>query len=180
MYRFRPAVLLGNAKVFLEFLSPSGPRFLRLLPPKDIDQTMLDSNRNWLVTGFPYHDGYLEGVLIDDRRREIAIGLRDVCDQRRVIVLGGVVAANLTNVKEGNIVGSLWWIPGSHIDDVPGLREKITFKMSFRDSELTKILGNNMFVFWADAAYGAETLVICRDAKMVDGALVYRSSGSSP
>ena len=62
----------------------------------------IQSDEHGRVIGFPYHDGYLDGLLCDVS--SVHLALRSVGGERRVLSLRGVKHLAVDEFWEGNIV----------------------------------------------------------------------------
>ncbi len=107
------------------------------------------------VTGFPYHDGFLDGVLA--RGRDVHLALRSTEGQCRVLTLRQVAALHVEGFREGNIVLNMRLLPA---------------KGAAVDAEVRAVLADRLFldpakldedsnVFLLESSFGADVVAIC-------------------
>jgi hypothetical protein len=122
----------------------------------------LQFDQNGLVRGFPYHDGFLDGVLTGTTNGEVHLALRSSQQDRRVLTLRRVSALHVEGFREGNIVLNLWLLPKERLlknaEIVRLLAERL-------DVDASK-LASDAIVFRLDASFGADVLAVCGEAEI--------------
>lgn len=132
---------------------------------------MLTVDEHDTVVGFTYHDGSLDGVVVDDLEKTARFALRDVAGGRNVVTLRGVAALAIADFREGNIVTFLSWLPAERAAATEWARAELRRHLDCDDAELDRQLVRGRFVFLMESGYGATAAAICADADVRPGAL---------
>jgi len=122
--------------------------------------------RGW-VRGFPYHDGFLDGLVIDEAAAEVLIALRDISGQRRVLVLQRVMHLHVKDLREGNVVSDLWGLTAQQAAASTAVLRALKDHFGVDPSKLS----SDSLVFRLDSSFGADVLAIC-------GGLVISNAGT--
>lgn len=116
----------------------------------------VDLNEEGFVTGFPYHDGFLDGLLLgDDRCLHLAI--RAVSGERRILTLRGVKASCVDDLREGNVLLNLRILPVPRAVGEPEVLRMLVERLHMVPARLD----NDALVFWLESSYGAEIVAVC-------------------
>jgi len=119
-------------------------------------------DENGFLRGFPYHDGFLDGLLADDVSTDVHLTLRATSGERRVLTLRHVKALDVQGFREGNIILNLRVLPTARITS---------------DAEILRMLADRLFlgpanlsadtmVFRLESSFGADILAICDDVEV--------------
>jgi hypothetical protein len=121
------------------------------------------------VDTFPnFHDGLLEGVWISDDKK-VRLFLKTADNNRFTIVLGGVRAMKLSNIREGNIILDVSVLDTdelapNHIASVHEISDMD------RDSQASKLLRlareRGLKMLQLSSSYGAEGAVLYETAEL--------------
>ena len=114
------------------------------------------------VMGFPYHDGFLDGVLTSNAGEEVHLALRSSGGERRVLTLRHVVALHIEGFREGNILLNLRMLSAGRVAG---------------DAEVQRILSERLFldpaklradatVFLLESSFGADVVAICSEVEI--------------
>jgi len=108
-----------------------------------------------LIKGFSYHDGKLDGVLIDGVG-DVHLGIRAVSGEQRLLSLHQVRGLCIQGFRQGNIILSV---------------RVLEFSRALRDAELASQIAERLFldatsatgeqVFCLDSSYGADIIAVC-------------------
>jgi hypothetical protein len=111
-----------------------------------------------LVRGFSYHDGYLDGVVLETQGAKSAhLALRSTDGECRVLTLQDLSAFDVQNFREGNIILTMQVLPIGRISERPGADEMIRRRLHIDPERLP----TGRLVFLLDASYGADVLGVC-------------------
>lgn len=99
------------------------------------------TDEHGFARGFSYHDGFLDGVVVNDAGTEAHLAIRSLAGERRVLTLRGLVALKLANFRQGNIISTICILRRDRADDT-------------RHRELTELLGGY-------PSTGAQVLLLC-------------------
>lgn len=119
----------------------------------------IQSDEHGMVIGFPYHDGYLDGLLCEGTTVHLA--LRSVGGERRVLTLRGVRHFAMNDFWEGNIVLDLGLAPlGRRCGATQNLAREARARWRVElETYPAELLG-----FMLSSSYGAYIVAICEDA----------------
>jgi hypothetical protein len=119
---------------------------------------MLPCDEQGIVTGFSYHDGFLDGVLVTKDGGEARFALRSLEGVRRVLTVRGLVRLRVGGCRQGNIVGYIWALRG----------EQATANLEVRRMLIEELgrpaLPDGTLAFMIDTSYGANVIAICAEA----------------
>lgn len=122
--------------------------------------SLLSSDANGYVTGFSYHDGFLDGVITDGS--DILLGLRSSRDEFRILTLRGIVGLHVEGFREGNIVLNLRLAPTAQ-----AARDADVVRMLAERLFLEPVdLGMDTYVFVLDGSFGADVIAVCGGAEI--------------
>lgn len=125
----------------------------------------IDTDALGYVRGFPYHDGWLTGVLLDeDGEARAHLALRSADGQRRVVTLSGLIALSLEGVREGNIVLSLRCCTKALLSRCPEVASVAEQRLGLTSAQLPE----GCLVFVLESSYGADLVAACSEALVSD------------
>ena len=133
---------------------------------------MITYDEDGFVRGFSYHDGFLEGVLTEDGRKQVHLALRAVSGERNLLTLRHVIAFHTGNFREGNIVLNLRMLSPDRASKDGEIRR------SLMDRVLLDVgtLPHDSMIFLLEASFGAEVLAVCREVEVSEGGLALSRS----
>jgi hypothetical protein len=110
------------------------------------------------MRGTPYHDGFLDAVLLD--QATVYLALRATSGERNFVILRKVRGLDVQGLREGNIVGNV---------------RILSAAQAARDGEVVRILAERLrvdagrlapdvLVFWLESSYGADVIALCEAA----------------
>jgi len=130
------------------------------------------------VVGVQYHDGYLEGVLVDETVAYLS--LRSARGDRRILALRGLIDLCMNGFRLGNIVLNIRVLSREQAKSDHSVGVTMSEKL-FRDVNTLQI---DICVFLLESSYGADIIALCSHVEVgeVGTSLVTRgiqgSSGS--
>jgi hypothetical protein len=127
--------------------------------------SQLGCDDNGFIKGFPYHDGFLDGILIDDRGKNIYLALRAASGEQRILTLRGVAAFHAEGFREGNIVLNMRILTQNHAMTDEPTRRILSERLFVDDGVLPK----GARVFLLESSFGAEIVAICHDVEVTGG-----------
>jgi hypothetical protein len=114
-----------------------------------------------------FHDGFFDGLWISDPGR-IHLFLMTVDKQPFTLVLSGVKAMNVTNVKKGNIILELMLLDTQQLT-AEHIYESYELFAEQRESQVEKLLSSarrgGLSALQMSSSYGAECTAIFRRAE---------------
>lgn len=119
------------------------------------------------VTGFPYHDGQLDGLLVNEDK-EVLLAVRSIDGERRLVRLCGVEHLNVDEFRQGNIVVDMYVMSKELLSSSAEFSKLVASKLFIPPDKLS----NDSIVFVLQSDYGAEILAICSDVIVGRGRLV--------
>ena len=119
---------------------------------------MLSCDEHGIATGFSYHDGYLDGVLVAKDGKEARFALRSIEGVRRVLTVRGLVRLQVDNFRQGNIVGTIWTLRGEQASANLEVRRMLIETLG------RPALPDGTLAFMIDTSYGANVIAICSEA----------------
>ncbi|WP_157758521.1 hypothetical protein [Cystobacter fuscus] len=134
----------------------------------------LSCDENGFLKGFPYHDGFLDGVLAGGT--EVHLALRSSRSERRVLTLRRVVMFHVEGFREGNIVLNLRLLRADQVASDAEVRRILADRLFFDPAKL----GADSSVFLLEASFGAEVVAICGEVEISEvGVTLALSRGAS-
>lgn len=129
---------------------------------------------NGMLRGVPYHDGYLDGVVVDGK--SVYLGIRSIGGDRRVLALRQVIGFCVDGFLEGNVVLSIRVLPSAEARKDQMVREIIAEKLD----RTVDVLPMDCLVFVLESSYGADVVGLCGQVEISEpgGALGVRSQSS--
>jgi hypothetical protein len=125
---------------------------------------------NGFARGFPYHDGFLDGILVSESGSEASLALRSTQGERRILTLRGVVALDMGGFREGNIILNIRMVPSARAAAVPELRKLLSDRLLL--DAVTR--APNAVVFLLEPSYGAEVVAVCAEADISESGATMR------
>lgn len=119
------------------------------------------------VTGFPYHDGHLDGLLITERE-EVVLALRSIDGEHRLLKLSGVQYLDVDEFRQGNIVIDIYVLSKELLSRHEEFSKLVAAKLFVTAEQIR----NDSIVFVLQSAYGAEIVAVCSDVNVGPGRLV--------
>lgn len=113
------------------------------------------TDEHGFVRGFPYHDGFLDGVLVDGREARFA--LRDLEGTRRVFSLRDIRCLCMDEFRQGNIVADLRVISVVQARENPTVCKLLADRLYLDPMTLDPSLR----IFSLECSYGAEVIAVC-------------------
>jgi hypothetical protein len=115
-----------------------------------------------------FHDGYFDGIRIGPNK-VVQLFLRTANEESFILVLDGVEALTLTDVKAGNIILDLVFrstekIAQSDIEELYGVGGDTSKVMSL----LNRAMGQGLQVLEINPSYGAQGLVLFETWKSIN------------
>jgi hypothetical protein len=117
-----------------------------------------------------FHDGFFDGVRIS-AEGTVHLFIRTADNKQFEIVLGGVKALKLSNIREGNIILDVGLVDtdqltASHIASVYEISDV------GKDAQITNLLTSarrsSLKMLQLRSSYGAEGVVLCRSADLTE------------
>lgn len=118
--------------------------------------TSVRTDAHWRAIGFSHHDGFLDGVVLEDDGRTARLHVRSVAGERHTVKLTDVESLSVDAFRQGNIILTIWCVPASEAV-AAGLAERIRARLYLDAAKLPE----GRTVFLLDASYGAEIVAIC-------------------
>lgn len=127
----------------------------------------IECDPDGMVTGFPYHDGELDGLVVNGHN-EVLLALRSIDGERRLLTLSGLEHLNVDEFRQGNIVTEMY---------------VMSRELLLKHEEFTNLVATKLFlpldkiraesiVFVLQSDYGAEIVAVCSDVSVSGGRLV--------
>lgn len=122
-------------------------------------------DENGTIRGFPYHDGWLDAVVLAERRAHLS--LRSTDGTKRVLTLEGLAALDVHGLRESNIVLSMRLLsPEAALAD-QSVRESIRARLYIEAATIPA----GSYVFILEPSFGAEVIAICSGVEVTTGGL---------
>jgi hypothetical protein len=125
--------------------------------------TLVQTDADHRIVGFPHHDGRLLGILIDETARELRMFFRSspaTGGKHHCLTLRGVERFAADGFREGNIILSMWWMPVARARTDAEVCERLRTRL-YVDVEA---LPREAMIFLLDSSYGAEAVAVCAAA----------------
>ena len=120
------------------------------------------------VRGFPYHDGFFDGLLMNNQRDEAQLALRAVSGEWHTLTLRRVVALEVQGLRQGSIILDIGVLPLARAVCDEELRLKLADGLGLG----LETLPEDAHVFWLYSSCGAEVIAVCGDVEVRLGTLV--------
>ncbi|HEY1815412.1 MAG TPA: hypothetical protein VGG74_23850 [Kofleriaceae bacterium] len=133
---------------------------------------MLSCDEHGIVTGFSYHDGFLDGVLVSDDGTAARFAVRSIEGVRRILTLRGVVSLHLDGFRQGNIVGYMWLLRGDQASANLEVRRLLIEELG------RPALPEATLAFVIDTSYGANVIAICATAEISEPGVTLDAASS--
>jgi hypothetical protein len=120
-----------------------------------------------------FHDGFFDGVWISEET--VYLFVRTADNKRSEIVLGGVEALKLSNVREGNIIFDVGLVDTDQLteSDIASVYE---ISEVGKDAQITNLLTSarraSLKMLQLSSSYGAEGAVLCRSAELTEPRII--------
>src|SRR5688572_13067177 len=122
----------------------------------------VSSDDNGVLRGFSYHDGYLDGVLVSDGGTTANLALRSSAGELRVLALRGLVALDVSNFREGNLVLNIRLLPAARIAGIDDVRTLLAERLFIEPAGIP----TDAAIFLLESSFGADVVAICRDVQI--------------
>jgi hypothetical protein len=115
-----------------------------------------------------FHDGFFDGVWIS-AEKTVHLFVRTMDNKQFKIVLGGVKALKLSNIREGNIILDVCLV---NTDQLTASHIATAYEISdaSKNHQITNLLTSarqaNLKMLQLRSSYGAEGVVLCRSAEL--------------
>jgi hypothetical protein len=117
-----------------------------------------------------FHDGFLEGVWVDDRTAYVFLSTE--IKERFVVVADGIVALTVTNFRKGNIISEVAARGHEEVttDDIAALYDLWEGKAGeeLAAKLLAKAQQERLSILDITPSYGATCLLLARSIKVID------------
>jgi hypothetical protein len=116
-----------------------------------------------------FHDGWFEGIIISDDDKTVYLFVRTVDKKRSTVLLRGVAALRIENVKKGNLIFDLAVLETSQVtaDDIEYVYEP---SEQTKNERIPKLLvsteRDRLKLFRMRSSYGAECLALCQKVEL--------------
>ena len=116
------------------------------------------------------HDGFFDGLWIAGDSW-IHLFLRTSSGVRATLILGGVEAANVQDLRQGNIVLDLQVIAPEHltVEDIAEAYQLTPNEARQSEKLLSETKSRSLSVLNVNPSYGAQCTFLYRSAEMVEG-----------
>ena len=132
----------------------------------------VSSDENGFLRGFPYHDGFLDGMITDDATKEVHLALRSSSGERRVLRLRHVEALHVDGFREGNIVSNLRMLPAARAAGDVQVRGMLAERLFLDAANLRP----DTVVFWLESSFGAEVVAVCAEVAVSEAGATFALS----
>lgn len=117
--------------------------------------------KKWLdddgfLRGFRYHDGSLDGLLIQELGAVACLAIRSVDDEQRIITLRQVSALHVDAFREGNIINNLRALRSDQLQKDEGVARWLADRL---DLAVAKVPADRL-VFVLESSYGASVVAV--------------------
>jgi len=136
--------------------------------------SQITCDQDGFVRGFPYHDGFLDGVLASNGGKEVHLALRAASGEQRVLTLRRVTALHVEGFREGNIVLNMRMLPAGRLASEEEVRCLLADRLLVNAANLPE----DVMVFVLESSFGAEVVAICYGAEVEEGSLALSRSGA--
>ena len=117
-----------------------------------------------------FHDGFFDGVWIAGEKR-VEIFLRTAEKRRYVMVLYGVEALHISNVREGNIVLNLEFVGADQLTEAD-MEELYELSEVEKDEQIARLLvsarQSQLTLLQMSSSFGAECVALIEKAELRD------------
>ena len=123
-----------------------------------------------VVDNFPYHDGYLTGVLIDEGGHQVDLSVRSIAGDCNVVRLSGVTGMSADGLAARNIVFDIRVLPVERLEKEDELRARVIKRIT----EKVSLIPAGKKVFVLECSYGIDIVAICDEVDVRTGELAVR------
>ena len=124
-------------------------------------------DENGFVRGFPYHDGFLDGILVEDGGKKLHLSLRAASGERNILTLQRVMTFHVENFREGNVVLNLRILSPDRVLNDKDIRHALMDRVFLDAANLP----DDAVVFLLESSFGAEVLAVCHGVEVSQGRL---------
>lgn len=126
------------------------------------------------IRGFPYHDGWLDAVVLGDRTARLELRSKD--GAKRILKLVGVSALHVEGLRESNVVLNLRLLTVAAATADESVRDAMRDRLYVDASSIPA----GSFIFMLEPSFGGEVIAICTSVEVSLAAVAVVVGGKSP
>jgi hypothetical protein len=124
----------------------------------------IQTDQNWRVIGFPYHDGNIERICLEDGAAAptLRIAIRGSSGELSEVHVTEIILLRIDELRQGNIVHNIRAIPVAAVVGVGDVWRLLKEKLCLEQEQLPAV----GVVLVLESSYGAQILAVCKDIQV--------------